>query len=178
MSIRPWAARQASIMAATALPSVASHRWVVLSPSASCARSTVSRIDSASRATAKTLAPSRAKIPAVARPLPQPGPMQPAPTTIATLPSSLPAMVLIDLDAGGLHDLRPLHDFACHIGGELLRRITYQDRPLAGKLLLHLGCLHGGNRGGIQFRDDRTGRPGRRHHAIPVIRLDLRIAEG
>src|ERR1700719_4562601 len=124
-------------MAATAALSVASHRWGLISPSASRTRSTVSRMDSASRSTAKTLAPSRAKITAVARPLPQPGPMQPAPTTIATLPSSLPATVLVDLDAGSLHDLRPLHDFACHIGGEFLRRVADQDRPLAGELFLH-----------------------------------------
>src|SRR5882672_7555782 len=86
----------ASTMAETALPSVASHKWDVISPPALRARSMVSRIEEASRSTAKTLAPSRAKITAMARPLPQPGPTQPAPTTIATLPSSLPAMVLVE----------------------------------------------------------------------------------
>ena len=40
------------------------------------------------RSTQNTCAPSRAKVTAVALPLPQPGPIEPAPTTIATLPLS------------------------------------------------------------------------------------------
>src|SRR6266550_8923008 len=40
------------------------------------------------RSTQNTCAPSRAKITAVALPLPQPGPIEPAPTTIAVLPLS------------------------------------------------------------------------------------------
>ena len=51
------------------------------------------RSRSGSRSTAKIFAPSSAKRTAVARPLPQPGPTQPAPATSAILPSSLPAMV-------------------------------------------------------------------------------------
>ena len=43
---------------------------------------------SASRFTSTTFAPSRAKVTAVALPLPQPGPIEPAPTTIAVLPLS------------------------------------------------------------------------------------------
>src|SRR6266849_6561427 len=175
-SIRSWAFTQASTMAETALLSVALHRWDVISPPASRTRSMVSRIESASRSTAKTLAPSRAKITAMARPLPQPGPTQPAPTTIATLPSSLPAMVLIDLDAGGLHHLRPFLDFTPHIGGKFLRRAADQNGSLAEELFLYLRRLDGGNRGGIQFRNDRKGRPGRGHHAIPIVGLDLRVA--
>src|SRR5713226_10299706 len=42
--------------------------------------------------TQSTLAPSRAKVTAVALPLPQPGPIDPAPTTIATLPLSRSGM--------------------------------------------------------------------------------------
>src|SRR4051794_30699151 len=38
------------------------------------------------RSTQSTCAPSRAKVTAVALPLPQPGPIEPAPTTIAVLP--------------------------------------------------------------------------------------------
>src|SRR5258706_6785852 len=91
----------ASTMAETALLSVASHWWDMISPPASSALSTVSRIESASRSTAKILAPSRAKIAAMARPLPQPGPTQPAPTTIATLPSSLPAIGSISDEVAG-----------------------------------------------------------------------------
>src|SRR5450631_3791859 len=40
------------------------------------------------RSTQNTCAPSRAKVTAVALPLPQPGPIEPAPTTIAVLPLS------------------------------------------------------------------------------------------
>src|SRR6266404_409506 len=216
----------ASTMAETALLSVASHWWDMISPPASSALSTVSRIESASRSTAKILAPSRAKIAAMARPLPQPGPTQPAPTTIATLPSSLPAIgsisyevaghradsdpellvgwqrreapcppdavvgtlgppyeaqssiehASVDLDAGVLHHLRPFLNFTPHIGGEFLRRVADQNGALAGELFLHLRRLHGGNRRGIQFFNDRRRRPGRGHHAVPIVGLDLRVA--
>src|SRR6201991_1442538 len=40
------------------------------------------------RSTHSTCAPSRANVTAVALPLPQPGPIEPAPTTIAVLPLS------------------------------------------------------------------------------------------
>src|SRR5271165_3388968 len=49
---------------------------------------TVSSAADALRSTQNTEAPSRAKVTAVALPLPQPGPIEPAPTTIATLPLS------------------------------------------------------------------------------------------
>src|SRR6185295_14189841 len=54
-----------------------------MSPPAAFTRSTVSVTLSRSRSTAKIFAPSSAKRTAMARPLPQPGPMQPAPVTIA-----------------------------------------------------------------------------------------------
>ena len=49
----------------------------------------VSSSASALMSVMKTVAPWRASSTAVARPLPQPGPTEPAPVTIATLPSSL-----------------------------------------------------------------------------------------
>src|ERR1700754_1538058 len=49
---------------------------------------TVSSAAAVLRSTQNTCAPSRAKVTAVALPLPQPGPIEPAPTTIATLPLS------------------------------------------------------------------------------------------
>src|SRR4030088_3485687 len=49
---------------------------------------TVSSAAAALRSTQNTCAPSRAKVTAVALPLPQPGPIEPAPTTIAVLPLS------------------------------------------------------------------------------------------
>src|ERR1700753_1728993 len=48
----------------------------------------VSPAAAALRSTQNTCAPSRAKVTAVALPLPQPGPIEPAPTTIAVLPLS------------------------------------------------------------------------------------------
>src|SRR5450631_4481380 len=47
---------------------------------------TVSSAAAPLRSTQNTCAPSRAKVTAVALPLPQPGPIEPAPTTIAVLP--------------------------------------------------------------------------------------------
>src|ERR1700722_16251841 len=70
-------------------------------------RATVSVIASGFLSTAKTFAPSRANNTAAARPLPQPGPTQPAPMTSATLPSTRPGM-------------NPSRD--------LLRRMLVQDR--------------------------------------------------
>src|ERR1700742_3984520 len=62
-------------------------------PCFSWMRSTVSCAEARSRSTQSTLAPSRAKVSAVARPLPMPSPgLCPAPTTMATL--SLRRMLL------------------------------------------------------------------------------------
>src|SRR5437868_9922765 len=47
---------------------------------------TVSSAAAGSISTQSTFAPSRAKVTAVALPLPQPGPIEPAPTTMATFP--------------------------------------------------------------------------------------------
>src|SRR4051794_31145496 len=49
---------------------------------------TVSSAAAPLRSTQNTCAPARAKVTAVALPLPQPGPIEPAPTTIAVLPLS------------------------------------------------------------------------------------------
>jgi hypothetical protein len=46
---------------------------------------TVSSAAAVLRSTQNTCAPSRANVTAVALPLPQPGPIEPAPTTIAVL---------------------------------------------------------------------------------------------
>ncbi|MNT50288.1 hypothetical protein D3C72_1872020 [compost metagenome] len=76
-------------MASTSEASVASPVQAVMSPPASRARASVSAMASALLSTANTFAPSCAKRTATARPLPQPGPTQPAPVTMATFPSSL-----------------------------------------------------------------------------------------
>src|SRR6478735_502951 len=56
---------------------------------------TVSSAAAPLRSTQNTCAPSRANVTAVALPLPQPGPIEPAPTTIATLPLSRPIAFLL-----------------------------------------------------------------------------------
>src|SRR6267143_6677569 len=71
----------ARTIAATAPLSVTSQKCVAISG----AWSTVSFSARASRSTAKTFAPSCANLTVVARPLPQPGPTEPAPVPIATL---------------------------------------------------------------------------------------------
>src|SRR5258708_31509067 len=91
-SIRPNRLWHASTMARTAALSVTSQPCVATVPPVSRIRSKVSAIAAASLSTANTLAPSSANSTAAARPLPQPGPTEPAPVITATLPSSLPAM--------------------------------------------------------------------------------------
>src|SRR2546425_259540 len=81
MSMRPHSLRQDCTIALTETPSVTSQ--ICILTAAFC---TVSRRLAASRSTAKTFAPSSAKRTAVARPLPQPGPTEPAPVMIATRP--------------------------------------------------------------------------------------------
>src|SRR3954469_2302097 len=85
MSMRPKCARHASTMAATDLPLVTSQTCVAMPG----AFATVSSMLFASRSAANTLAPSSTNRTVVARPLPQPGPTDPAPAMSATLPLSL-----------------------------------------------------------------------------------------
>src|SRR5437588_1240020 len=80
-STRPKRSRHARTMLATASLLVTSQMCVVMLG----ALSSVSFSACASRSTANTLAPSSAKRTVVARPLPQPGPTDPAPVTMATL---------------------------------------------------------------------------------------------
>src|ERR1700736_2834403 len=82
------AARDASAAKAIALP-----------PSEAMI-STVSLAAAALRSAQNTCAPSRAKVTAVALPLPQPGPIEPAPTTIAVLPlrrATRPLLVFFEI---------------------------------------------------------------------------------
>src|SRR5438552_6555586 len=91
-STRPQLARQASTIALTWALLDASHSKAAASPPSLAIRPTVSSAAARLRSTQKTRAPSRAKVTAVHLPLPQPGPLEPAPTTIATLSFNLPAM--------------------------------------------------------------------------------------
>src|SRR5438105_4565373 len=81
MSRRPNFFTQAPIISATAAPSVTLQMCVAM-PGAFCSVS--SRLG-ASRSTANTFAPSSTNRTVVARPLPQPGPIEPAPVMSATL---------------------------------------------------------------------------------------------
>src|SRR3984957_17724116 len=87
-SMRPKAFRQAATMASTSPARDASAvNAAALPPSAAMMR-TVSSAAAALRSTQNTRAPSRANVTAVALPLPQPGPIEPAPTTSAVFPLS------------------------------------------------------------------------------------------
>src|SRR5438309_9601841 len=81
----PQVSVQAATIRATALPSVMSQQNGSMVPPISRPRARVSSSRAESRSTAKTFAPSCANRNAVARPLPHPGPTQPAPVTMAIL---------------------------------------------------------------------------------------------
>src|SRR5262245_24492246 len=155
MSMRPKRARHAATMAATSAASVTSQRCVTISAPASRARATVSAMASPSRSTANTCAPSCANSTAAARPLPQPGPTQPAPVMMATLSARRPGMVSVRLDAGGDDDVAPLVDLAPEIGGELVGAGGGEHRALARELLLHVRALHRLHRDAVEPGDDR-----------------------
>src|SRR6267142_1964581 len=87
-SMRPKVLRQAATIASTSRALAASAVNAVASPPSDVMISTVSWAALPLRSTQNTRAPSRAKVTAVALPLPQPGPIEPAPTTIAVLPLS------------------------------------------------------------------------------------------
>src|SRR5450759_4869881 len=79
-------------MASTPAAMETSQRCAVHSPPSLAMIVCVSCAAARSRSTAKTMAPSRANNTAVALPLLQPGATEPAPATIATLPSNRPIM--------------------------------------------------------------------------------------
>src|SRR5436305_4121953 len=84
-SMRPKSATQARTIASTSASLVTSARNGSASPPSPVMMFAVSSAALRLMSTQNTLAPSRAKVTAVALPLPQPGPIEPAPTTIATL---------------------------------------------------------------------------------------------
>src|SRR4029079_17489128 len=88
----PWPMQPLCCASAAAFFDESSSQ-AIASPPSLAIRPTVSSAAARRRSTHITLAPSRAKVTAVHLPLPQPGPLDPAPTTIATLPFNLPAIV-------------------------------------------------------------------------------------
>src|SRR6218665_1777355 len=89
-SMRPNAAMQRATASAMASPRVTSQLRPMKRPPAATTRRSVSAMRSRSRSRPKMLAPSSAKRTAMARPLPQPGPTEPAPVTKAILPARRP----------------------------------------------------------------------------------------
>jgi hypothetical protein len=87
-SIRPKRSRHACTSPATASASATSAVWDALVPPSLSMIAAVSAAAASSTSTAKTVAPSRANNTAVALPFPHPDPLEPAPATSATLPSS------------------------------------------------------------------------------------------
>src|SRR5581483_614823 len=85
---------QAATIASTSVAFETSAVCAIALPPSLVMIFTVSSAAAALRSTQNTCAPSRAKVTAVALPLPQPGPIEPAPTTIATLPLSRSIPVL------------------------------------------------------------------------------------
>src|ERR1700741_4911794 len=84
MSMRPQRASASATIALISASRVTSAWKAAAVPPLAAIRSTVSCADARLRSTHSTLAPSRAKVSAVARPLPIPSPgLCPAPTTIA-----------------------------------------------------------------------------------------------
>src|ERR1700756_4588227 len=79
---------QAAHIASTSLAFETSAVCAIALPPSPVMIFTVSSAAAPLRSTQNNCAPSRAKVTAVALPLPQPGPIEPAPTTIATLPLS------------------------------------------------------------------------------------------
>ena len=91
----PQRSATAGITRATWAPSVTSAVSTAQTPPSDAMISRVASAAAGSRSSAMTRAPSRAKSTAVARPLPQPGPTEPAPVINATLPSRRPVMPLL-----------------------------------------------------------------------------------
>src|SRR3954468_2836373 len=143
MSMRPKAATQASTMALTEALLVTSLSCARTVPPNSSMRATVSLIESPFLSAANTLAPSRANSTAVARPLPQPGPTQPAPVTSATLSFSRAAILLRTLQAELLDQRAPFALLGLDIGlglGDRWRR--NRNKADVGGLLLHVRIGH------------------------------------
>src|SRR5258706_2858523 len=87
-SMRPKVLRHAATIASTSAARETSAVNAVALPPSEAMIFAVSSAAAPLRSTQNTCAPSRAKVTAVALPLPQPGPIEPAPTTSAVFPLS------------------------------------------------------------------------------------------
>src|SRR5580704_8768068 len=144
-SIRPQRFMASSTIALMSASLVTSALHAVAMPCFSWIRSTVSCAEARSRSTHSTFAPSRAKVSAVARPLPMPSPgLWPAPTTMAIL--SFRRMSVHSGDRVLLQHLFVI-GLVVHLhGGEHAHHGAVEgdgeheiDHVLVGELLLDLG---------------------------------------
>src|SRR5689334_2419880 len=102
------------------------------------------------RSTQNTCAPWRAKVTAVALPLPQPGPIEPAPTTIATLPlsRSIDILPFRFCCAAGLTRLELPQSFAARkqaFGVGVGRNLDQRTADLDARVSLGARGLEGGD---------------------------------
>src|SRR6266567_7504747 len=130
MSITPQRSTAALTIAWQSVLRVTSAAKTPASPPSVAICFAVSSALSALRSTQSTRAPSRAKSSAAALPLPRPGPRDPAPVTMATLPFRRPGMgsvlerpVDADIDDVGAAGSEPAMDGRAHVGG-LLHELT------------------------------------------------------
>ena len=100
MSTRPYRSTAAWAMRSQSSSLVMSPWMVDASPPSCLITSSVSLARSSTMSTSRTLAPSRANRMDAALPFPIPSPLEPAPVTMATLPSSLGARSAIGLTPG------------------------------------------------------------------------------
>src|SRR5688572_6031076 len=143
-SMRPKRSRQAATARSTSADRDASACQASASPPSPRMISTVSRAAPSFTSTQKTRAPSRAKSTAVALPLPQPGPTEPAPITSAVLPASRPAMPSSGsavLEARLLLREEGAHPFGAVFGREdaLAHFERRRDRAVLGHVEGHVG---------------------------------------
>src|SRR5215813_2191534 len=130
MSTASQRSRAAATIARQSAARVTSAANTLASPPSVAICFAVSSAFSALRSTHSTRAPSRAKSRAAALPLPRPGPREPAPVTMATLPSRRPATssalegaVDADVDDVGAARGEPAVDGGPHVRG-LLHELT------------------------------------------------------
>ena len=162
-STRPNAFMQASTIAATSFALLTSQATASQTPPSPSMMRLVSRAAASLRSAAKTLAPSRAKSTAVALPLPQPGPIEPAPVTSATLSLSRAAMAKSPL-ASALHAGKTLGPVRARcpyaIGETRAHDVRKQRRVAAARLTTFRGAgsrRRGGRRGGRRASARRCG---------------------
>src|SRR5471030_2984386 len=84
------------------------------------------------------------------------------------------SLSLLRLDAGRLHDFRPLFGFGAEVGAEFFRRAGDDFRAVVGKPRTEFRSAQHRNRFAIQARDDFFRRARRRKQPVPLQRFIAR----